>query len=171
MLSNTERREGTDANQTELDKIPPPTQNFRYNRCTYCQEKRRAATATLLLRQELNSLPNVELCLEQQNPKQHLLSGYPSTAEHSPPYDRPKATEQMQEQSCTDHDAAASSTNLHLPLQPTPRGKGREQKCPEVLHGVPLHQQPASSSSQKTRAQDSGHHPASRFMALLLCHL
>lgn len=46
VLGNAEGGGGTDASQTGLHKIPPPTQNFRYNRCTCCQDKRGAATAT-----------------------------------------------------------------------------------------------------------------------------
>lgn len=101
--------------------------------------------------QELNSLPNLELCLELQNPRKHLLRGYPSTEEQSPPHDKPKATEQMQQQSCTDPycDAAASSINFHLPVQPSLQGKGREQKCPEVLHGASSHQQPATAPPRR----------------------
>lgn len=92
--------------------------------------------------QKLNSLPNLKPCLEPQNLKQHLLRGYPSRAEQSPPHDKPKATEQMQQHICTEpfHDAATSSINLHLLVQPTPHGKGREQKCPEMLHGAASHQ-------------------------------
>lgn len=75
----------------------------------------------------------------------------PSTEEQSPPHDKPKATEQMQQQSCTDPfcDAPASSINFHLPVQPSLQGKGREQKCPEVLHGASSHQQPATAPPRR----------------------
>lgn len=131
--------------------------------------KKLLLSPSLLLSTKLNNLPKSEPCLQLQNLKQDLLSGYPSRAEQSPPHDKPKATKQMQQHICTDpfHDAARSSINLHLLVQPTPHGKGRAE-IPRAAAWSLITPTPDSSTSQKTgKAQDSGHHLVRGFVPLL----
>lgn len=165
MLSNTEGEVGTDAKQNlkevALRQNPPflPHTTSGTTDAHAAEQKQELLTFLLDLSQglqkgsaqELNTPPKSELCQEQHNPIQHLLSRTPGTAAQSlGERDKPKAMEQMQEQSCKApfHNDTVSSNSPYLAAQHTPWGKGREQKCPGslLIDSLPHHtsNQPAA---------------------------